>query len=188
MRVVAMWSIFTVATGWAFNLASLVICRFLFGVGEAGCFPNLTKVITLWFPAFERVQAQGVMWLSARWGGAFTPLLVGWMLATGGEGKAGLGLHYKMGANNFYYNYAKRGNYSFNGAEAAQTGAKINTIAYSYDLSKNTSVGVMVTSLASQANAATLPFYQSNNAFGGNTPAFAGETHKITSFALRQNF
>ena len=95
MRVVAMWSIFTVATGWAFNLASLVICRFLFGVGEAGCFPNLTKVITLWFPAFERVRAQGVMWLSARWGGAFTPLLVGWMLATGGEGKAGLGLHYK---------------------------------------------------------------------------------------------
>mgnify|MGYP003349185230 CR=1 FL=1 len=100
----------------------------------------------------------------------------------------GLGLHYKMGANNFYYNYAKRGNFSYNGAEAAQTGAKINTIAYSYDLSKNTSVGVMVTSLASQANAATLPFYQSNNAFGGNTPAFAGETHKITSFALRQNF
>ena len=95
MRVVAMWSIFTVATGWAFNLASLIVCRFLFGVGEAGCFPNLTKVITLWFPASERVRAQGIMWLSARWGGAFTPLLVGWMLATGGEGKAGLGLHYK---------------------------------------------------------------------------------------------
>lgn len=38
MRVVSMWSIFTVATGWAFNLASLVVCRFLFGMGEAGCF------------------------------------------------------------------------------------------------------------------------------------------------------
>ena len=95
MRVVAMWSVFTVATGWAWNLGSLVAFRFLFGIGEAGCFPNVTKAFTLWFPAVERVKAQGVMWLSARWGGAFTPLLVGWMLATGGEGRAGLGLHYK---------------------------------------------------------------------------------------------
>lgn len=94
MRVVAMWSVFTVATGWAWNLISLVVFRFLFGVGEAGCFPNLTKAFTLWFPSHERVKAQGIMWLSARWGGAFTPLLVGWMLA-GGDGKAGLGLHYR---------------------------------------------------------------------------------------------
>jgi nitrate/nitrite transporter NarK len=35
------------------------------------------------------------LWLSARWGGAFTPLIVGWMLASGGEGKFGLGLHYR---------------------------------------------------------------------------------------------
>ncbi|MCC6510414.1 MAG: MFS transporter [Pirellulaceae bacterium] len=93
-RVVLMWSIFTIATGWAWNLASLVVSRFLFGVGEAGCFPNITKAFTLWFPQGERVRAQGVLWLSARWGGAFTPLLVGWML-TGGEGQVGLGLHYK---------------------------------------------------------------------------------------------
>lgn len=95
MRIVTMWSLFTVATGWAWNLVSLVVCRFIFGVGEAGCFPNITKAFTTWFPAAERVRAQGVLWLSARWGGAFTPLLVGWMLASGGEGKAGLGLHYK---------------------------------------------------------------------------------------------
>lgn len=94
MRVVTMWSIFTVATGWARSLWALIVCRFLFGVGEAGCFPNLTKAFTLWFHASERVKAQGIMWLSARWGGAFTPLLVGWMLA-GGDGKPGLGLHYK---------------------------------------------------------------------------------------------
>jgi MFS family permease len=95
MRVVGMWSIFTVATGWAWNLASLVVCRFLFGVGEAGCFPNIAKAFTNWFPVIERVKAQGILWLSARWGGAFTPLIVGWMLATGGEGKFGLGIHYK---------------------------------------------------------------------------------------------
>ncbi len=80
MRVVMMWSVFTIATGWAWGLGSLVFFRFLFGIGEAGCFPNLTKAFTLWLPVQERVRAQGIMWLSARWGGAFTPLLVGWML------------------------------------------------------------------------------------------------------------
>jgi MFS family permease len=95
MRVVSMWSIFTVATGWAWNLPSLVISRFLFGAGEAGCFPNITKAFTCWFPVVERVRAQGILWLSARWGGAFTPLIVGWMLAGGGSGRPGLGLHYR---------------------------------------------------------------------------------------------
>src|SRR6266511_3483519 len=80
MRVVVMWSFFTTATGWAWNLVSLWIARFLFGAGEAGCFPNLTKAFTIWLPKVERVRAQGIMWLSARWGGAFTPLLVAWVL------------------------------------------------------------------------------------------------------------
>jgi MFS family permease len=80
MRVVVMWSLFTIATGWAWGLASLVVFRFLFGAGEAGCFPNVTKAFTLWLPAQERVRAQGIMWLSARWGGAFTPLVVVWVL------------------------------------------------------------------------------------------------------------
>ena len=95
MRVVSMWSIFTIATGWAWNFWSLIIFRFFFGAGEAGCFPNLTKAFSNWFPIAERVKAQGILWLSARWGGALTPLIVGWMLANGGEGKFGLGLHYK---------------------------------------------------------------------------------------------
>ena len=42
-------------------------------MGEAGCFPNLTKSFTTWLPHEERVRAQGILWLSARWGGAFTP-------------------------------------------------------------------------------------------------------------------
>ncbi|MDD4870344.1 MAG: MFS transporter [Kiritimatiellae bacterium] len=80
MRVVMMWSVFTAATGWAWSWISMMTCRFLFGAGEAGCFPNITKVFTIWLPSRERVRAQGLMWLSARWGGAFTPLLVVWVL------------------------------------------------------------------------------------------------------------
>lgn len=76
LRIVMWWSFFTAATGWAWNFTSLAVTRFLFGAGEAGCFPNLTKVFTIWLPEKEKVRAQGIMWLSARWGGAFTPPLV----------------------------------------------------------------------------------------------------------------
>ncbi len=80
MKVVVMWSFFTAATGWVWNYVSLVVCRALFGVGEAGCFPNATKIFTIWLPSSERVRAQGILWLSARWGGAFTPALVTWVM------------------------------------------------------------------------------------------------------------
>jgi MFS transporter, ACS family, glucarate transporter len=80
MRIVLWWSFFTAATGRAFSFGSLAVTQFLFGAGEAGCFPNLTKTFTTWLPKNERVRAQGIMWLSARWGGAFTPPLVVWFM------------------------------------------------------------------------------------------------------------
>jgi MFS family permease len=74
--IVVWWSVFTAATGWAWSATSLAALRFLFGAGQAGGFPVLTKTFTSWLPTGERVRGQGIMWLSARWGGAFTPLLV----------------------------------------------------------------------------------------------------------------
>jgi ACS family glucarate transporter-like MFS transporter len=79
-RVVLLWSLFTAATGWVTGLTSLLIVRALFGAGEAGCFPNVTRAFAGWLPAQERAKAQGILWLAARWGGAFTPLLVALML------------------------------------------------------------------------------------------------------------
>ena len=76
LRIVLWWSTFTAATGAAFSFGPLVVIRFLFGAGEAGCFPNLTKAFSVWLPAKEGVAAQGIMWTFARWGGAFTPPLV----------------------------------------------------------------------------------------------------------------
>ena len=35
MRIVLMWSFFTAATGYAWNLLSLVVTRFFFGAGDA---------------------------------------------------------------------------------------------------------------------------------------------------------
>jgi len=80
MRIVIWWSFFTAATGWAWNLTSLLVTRTLFGMGEAGCFPNLTRIFTMWLPQHERERAQANLWLAARWGGAFTPLLVTYVL------------------------------------------------------------------------------------------------------------
>src|SRR5438034_10028614 len=58
VRVVLWWSFFTAATGWAWNHVSMVITRFLFGAGEAGCFPNLTKAFSAWLPMRERNRAR----------------------------------------------------------------------------------------------------------------------------------
>ena len=74
--IVLWWSFFTAATGWAWNLVALVAARLLFGLGQGGGFPVLTKTFSTWLPQPEQVRAQGWMWLFARWGGAFSPLLV----------------------------------------------------------------------------------------------------------------
>ncbi len=47
-RVVLWWSAFTAATGLAWNFASLVVIRFLFGVGEAGAYPNISRSFARW--------------------------------------------------------------------------------------------------------------------------------------------
>ncbi len=80
LRIVLWWSAFTAITGAMWNFVSMWLARFLFGAGEAGGFPNLTKAFTTWLPPVEHVRAQGIMWTFARWGGAFTPVLVVWVL------------------------------------------------------------------------------------------------------------
>lgn len=81
MRVVMWWSFFTMATGWAWNYISMLITRFLFGAGEAGAFPNVTKMFSIWLPVADRPRAQGILWMSARWGGAAAPPLVVFVLS-----------------------------------------------------------------------------------------------------------
>src|SRR5882724_1563215 len=72
-QLVLLWSLCLALTGWVWNLTSLWIMRFLFGAGEAGCFPNLTRMLSAWLPVGERVKAQAVMWAFGRWGGALAP-------------------------------------------------------------------------------------------------------------------
>jgi sugar phosphate permease len=76
IRVVLWWSVFTVLTGFSTGFVMLLAVRFLFGIGEAGAYPNISIALSKWFPAFERGQAQALIWASSRIGAGLTPLLV----------------------------------------------------------------------------------------------------------------
>ena len=75
-RIVAWWSTFTMATGAAFSYISLLVIRFLFGVGEAGAWPNVARTFSRWFPIGERGTAQGTFFMGAHLAGGLTPLLI----------------------------------------------------------------------------------------------------------------
>jgi MFS family permease len=79
-RIVLAWSLFTFLSGSATGFLSLLAFRFLFGVGEAGAYPNMARVQAHWLPVRSRARAGGLLWLLARWGGAFSPFLFGAML------------------------------------------------------------------------------------------------------------
>src|SRR5688572_1170936 len=52
--VVTFWSLFTGLTAMAWNFASMLVVRFLFGAGEAGAFPGMARAVYSWIPVRER--------------------------------------------------------------------------------------------------------------------------------------
>ncbi len=83
IRIVLWWSIFTMLTGSiyptpdplvAFGL--LLAVRFLFGVGEAGAYPNIARAFHNWFPFQERGFAKGTVWMASRFAGGLTAFIV----------------------------------------------------------------------------------------------------------------
>lgn len=106
LRVVIWWSAFVFLTGFVgmalfpeavvgglyIGFIGLIVIQFLFGVGEAGAFPNISKALYNWFPASARGFAKSAIWMSARLMGGLTPLL--WVTLT--EWKVG-GMHHDAG-------------------------------------------------------------------------------------------
>jgi MFS transporter, ACS family, glucarate transporter len=76
LRIVLWWSVFTALTGMVSGLISLILVRFLFGVGESGAYPNSSGVVARWFPKSETTR--GISWMSmgSNAGAAIAPLLV----------------------------------------------------------------------------------------------------------------
>jgi len=74
--VVLWWSVFTLLTGFATGFVMLILVRFLFGMGEAGAYPNTSIVLSKYFPVLERGRAQATIWGASRLGAALTPFIV----------------------------------------------------------------------------------------------------------------
>ncbi|MHB1423460.1 MAG: MFS transporter [Gemmataceae bacterium] len=124
--IVLTWSLFTALTGcvWPFlldsglelrggglviplainGLATMLLIRFFFGLGEAGAFPNLTRVVRDWFPLDHRASALGWIWTCARLGGALAPIALSFLTSLFGWRQAFwmLGLAGVVWAVNFY--------------------------------------------------------------------------------------
>jgi MFS family permease len=75
VAAVVAWSIFTAMSGLAWSLTSLLLIRFLFGIGEGGYPAASTKAISDYFPADKRTKAQSTMMSSNAFGAALAPIL-----------------------------------------------------------------------------------------------------------------
>ncbi|WP_319503303.1 MFS transporter [uncultured Draconibacterium sp.] len=85
--IITVWSILTALTGTAWNFVSMIVIRFLFGGGEAGAFPTLSKVVYKWFPVKERGIIQGINFSGSRIGGAVAyPIVVALIALLGWRG------------------------------------------------------------------------------------------------------
>src|SRR5215471_12667825 len=76
IRIVLLWSLFTALTGVVTGPISLLIVRFLFGMGESGTYPNCSIVISRWFPANETGRAFTGVGLGQQFGSAIAPLII----------------------------------------------------------------------------------------------------------------
>jgi len=87
------WSAFTALTavapqlqlslhsaGWIGVVGSLMIVRFLVGVGEAASAPNANKIVSNWMGASERATGTSFTLLGIGLSGAMTPPLIAWMM------------------------------------------------------------------------------------------------------------
>ncbi len=70
------WTIASIAHGFAHTVTQFAIARFTLGLGESGAFPASLKAVSEWFPQKERAQAVGLFNAGTALGPIVTPLLV----------------------------------------------------------------------------------------------------------------
>ncbi|MEE4454431.1 MFS transporter [Novosphingobium resinovorum] len=87
-RIIGAWGLVTLALGFAWTPTSFYILRFLLGVAEAGFFPGVLYLLTLWFPQKERAQAIGQFMIASALANAVGAAIGGLLLEL--DGVAGL--------------------------------------------------------------------------------------------------
>jgi len=81
---VAGWSLFTLLTGVAGSITSLLWIRFLFGLSEGSFSPSASKTVALCFPPGSVGRANGLQLAAMQIGAAASPLFVSWVIAVRG--------------------------------------------------------------------------------------------------------
>lgn len=76
IRIVSWWSVFTVLTGFTTGFTSLIIVRFLFGMGEAGVFPTCSGTFSRWFPVSETARSINITTFAQSVSLAIAPLII----------------------------------------------------------------------------------------------------------------
>ncbi|AXN40935.1 MFS transporter [Peribacillus butanolivorans] len=77
---IIVWSVFTVFTGFAWSLISLLVIRFLFGLGQGGYPSASQKGIADYYPRDERPKASAYLMSSNYFGMALAPLVAAPMI------------------------------------------------------------------------------------------------------------
>ena len=118
--IVGWWSVLTSLTAVGWSAASLIVIRFIFGIGEAGAFPIATRSLSRWILPSERGFAQGITHAGSRLGGTVAPVVAflilhyGWRMPFWTFG--GVGLLWSA-AWFFYYRDTPEQHHGVNAAE-----------------------------------------------------------------------
>lgn len=83
-RILFTWGAVTVALAFVRSDTMFTVLRFLLGVAEAGAYPGIIFVTTLWFPQAYRVRVMGIVTLGSAFGNMFGSLMSGPLLDLNG--------------------------------------------------------------------------------------------------------
>lgn len=75
--LVAVWSAISIATGFTWNYAGLLVCRIGLGAGESGGIPAVAKMGGMYLPANERALGSALGQIGIGVGAMLAPLLAG---------------------------------------------------------------------------------------------------------------
>jgi MFS transporter, ACS family, hexuronate transporter len=81
---ISVWSVAAALHAFARSIVGFSIFRFILGIGEAGNWPGVAKVIAIWFPVKQRALAMSVVNCGAALGSVIAPPLIIWLSLTYG--------------------------------------------------------------------------------------------------------
>jgi MFS family permease len=79
-RILVSWGAVTVAMAFVTSDWMFTLMRFLLGVAEAGAYPGIIYVTSIWFPQSYRVRVMGIITLGSAFGNMFGALASGPLL------------------------------------------------------------------------------------------------------------